>query len=168
MRTAWSSTNRGKWLTSFMLCAMTTCLMIMLCSDCFPLFLFRSYFLSLSFSLCCLHYSSPHLFQCAMSVIVFYWVLRCAYRARASLFLLFAASCSFYDSLYTSHSRREQTKKKHLQSTGNKTNSNLNRSFITIESTRSRKIFISTKFFDRFLRELTLPNNIFCFWMSLL
>lgn len=69
MRTggAWSSTNRGKWLTSFMLCAMSTCLMIML-----------------SFFCCCCRCCC---FYPACSVIVFYWVFWCAClgsRARAS------------------------------------------------------------------------------------
>lgn len=81
---AWSTTNEcGKWLTSFMLCAMSTCLMIMLCSIFFSLCLF----ISLSRLLFIILFISM-----LFGVIVFYWVLRCArLLARARAFLLFTA-----------------------------------------------------------------------------
>lgn len=55
MRTggAWSGTNRGKWLTSFMLCAMSTCLMIMLFFS--SVFCYCFFFIGCCGALACAH-----------------------------------------------------------------------------------------------------------------
>lgn len=84
-----SSTNRGKWLTSFMLCAMSTCLMIML------LVFFCSH--------------------CVVCSVLLFFIGCCGALVRSiarALFHCCLPLCSFYDFLYTSYSgRREQTKK---------------------------------------------------------